>query len=130
MAQFIEFNCIDNAVVQPLGPNNRVLVNVDTIRTVSATGASGANPKTVVIGFDTLVAGSTATNPKDLTLTVSTDKAAAVNPTITSGNTNPLVDAVRSALTANPGGVKTKCVLGNDQAATPVQMYWRTATYS
>jgi len=130
MAQFIEFNCINNAAVQPLGPNNRVLVNVDTIRTVTATGATGANPKTVVIGFDTLVAGSTATNPKDLTLTVSTDKAAAVNPTITSGNTNPLVDAVRSALTANPGGVKTKCVLGNDQAATPVQMYWRTATYS
>jgi|TARA_R100001530_G_C4176360_1_gene118146 hypothetical protein len=130
MAQFIEFNCINNAAVQPLGPNNRVLVNVDTIRTITATGATGANPKTVVLGFDTLVAGSTATNPKDLTLTVSTDKAAAVNPTITSGNTNPLVDAVRSALTANPGGVKTKCVLGNDQAATPVQMYWRTATYS
>jgi len=130
MAQFIEFNCINNAAVQPLGPNNRVLVNVDTIRTITATGATGANPKTVVLGFDTLVAGSTTTNPKDLTLTVSTDKAAAVNPTITSGNTNPLVDAVRSALTANPGGVKTKCVLGNDQAATPVQMYWRTATYS
>ena len=130
MAQFIEFNCINNAAVQPLGPNNRVLVNVDTIRTITATGATGANPKTVVLGFDTLVAGSTATNPKDLTLTVSTDKAAAVNPTITSGNTNPLVDAVRSALTANPGGVKTKCVLGNDQAATPVQMYWRTATYA
>tara|TARA_R100000656_G_scaffold87023_1_gene63224 strand:- start:376 stop:768 length:393 start_codon:yes stop_codon:yes gene_type:complete len=130
MAQFIEFNCINNAAVQPLGPNNRVLVNVDTIRTITATGATGANPKTVVLGFDTLVAGSTATNPKDLTLTVSTDKAAAVNPTITTGNTNPLVDAVRSALTANPGGVKTKCVLGNDQAATPVQMYWRTATYS
>ena len=130
MAQFIEFNCIDNAVVQPLGPNNRVLVNVDTIRTVSATGASGANPKTVILGFDTLVAGSTATNPRQLTLTVTTDKGAAVNPTITTGNTNPLVDAVRSALTANPGGVKTKCTLGLDQAATPVQMYWRTATYA
>ena len=36
MAQFIEFNCINNAAVQPLGPNNRVLVNVDTIRTVTA----------------------------------------------------------------------------------------------
>jgi hypothetical protein len=130
MAQFIEFNCINNAAVQPLGPNNRVLVNVDTIRTVTATGATGANPKTVVIGFNTLVAGSTATNPKDLTITVSTDKGAVANPTITTGNANPLVDAVRSALTANPGGVKTKCVLGNDQAATPVQMYWRTATYS
>jgi hypothetical protein len=130
MAQFIEFNCINNAVVQPLGPNNRVLVNVDTIRSITATGASGATAKTVVLGFDTLVAGATATNPARLTLTVTTDKAAAANPTITTGNANPLVDAVRSALTANPGGVKTKCTLGLDQAATPVQMYWRTATYA
>ena len=111
MAQFIEFNCINNAAVQPLGPNNRVLVNVDTIRSVTA-------------------AGATATNPARLTLTVTTDKGAAVNPNITTGMTNPLVDAVRSALTANPGGVKTKCTLGLDQAATPIQMYWRTATYA
>lgn len=130
MAQFIEFNCINNAAVQPLGPNNRVLVNVDTIRSVTATGASGVNAKTVILGFDTLVAGATATNPARLTLTVTTDKGAAVNPNITTGNTNPLVDAVRSALTANPGGVKTKCTLGLDQAATPIQMYWRTATYA
>ena len=36
----------------------------------------------------------------------------------------PLGDAVKSAMTANPGGVKASAQLGKDQAATPLQMYW------
>jgi hypothetical protein len=33
-------------------------------------------------------------------------------------------------MTANPGGVVASAQLGLDQAATPVQMYWRTATFA
>ena len=43
---------------------------------------------------------------------------------------NPIVSAIRSAMTANPGGVVASAQLGVDQAATPAQMYWRTATFA
>jgi hypothetical protein len=33
-------------------------------------------------------------------------------------------------MTANPGGVTATAQLGVDQAATPAQMYFRTATYA
>ena len=60
---------------------------------------------------------------KDLvTLSASTSSSSQVNPTNSTGA--PLGDAVKSALTANPGGVKASAQLGKDQAATPVQMYW------
>ena len=45
-----------------------------------------------------------------------------------------LKEALNYALTANPGGVKSKCVLGYDQAAATValpygnRMYWRDFT--
>ena len=51
------------------------------------------------------------------------------------GQGSPLVDAVHSAMTANPGGVVTTCSLGKDQAAATVssfqmaaQMFWGLAT--
>ena len=119
MAKFIKFKCINTAVVAPLGPINSVLVNVEDITTVTATGATGANAKTVVIGLTGRAAQA-----------VSTSTGSAVNPTLVTGQDNPLVGAVRGAMTSNPGGVVTTCSLGNDQAATPVQMYWRTATYA
>ena len=128
MAKFIKFNCINTGVAAPLGPTNGILVNVEDITTVTATGLTGANAKTCVIGLTGRAAQ--AAGYQTLTLAVSTSVSAAANPTLATGTANPLVDAVRGAMTANPGGVVTTCSLGRDQAATPVQMYWRTATYA
>jgi len=127
MAKFIKFNVKNSAAVQPLGPTEEILVNVEDITKVSATGATGANAKTLVVG---LTGRNSESGYKTLTLTISTSIGSAVNPTLTSGNNNPLVAAVRSAMTANPGGVISTVGLGKDQAATPKQMYFRTATFA
>lgn len=128
MAKFIKFNVVNSAAVSPLGPRESILVNIEDITTVAATGATGANAKTVVIGLTGRAAQ--AVGYQTLALTVSTSVSAAVNPTIATGAANPLVTAVRSAMTANPGGVTATAQLGVDQAATPAQMYFRTATYA
>ena len=127
MPKFIKFNLVNSAAVSPLGPRESILVNIEDITKVTATGATGANAKTVVVG---LTGRNSEATYKTLTLTVSTSVSAAVNPTIVTGNANPLVAAVRSAMTANPGGVVATAQLGSDQAAVPVQMYFRTATYA
>ena len=128
MPKFIKFNVVNSAAASPLGPRESILVNIEDITTVAATGATGANAKTVVVGLTGRAAQ--AAGYRTLTLTVSTSVSAAVNPTIVTGNANPLVAAVRSAMTANPGGVVATAQLGSDQAAVPVQMYFRTATYN
>ena len=128
MPKFIKFNVVNSAAVSPLGPRESILVNIEDITTVTATGVTGANAKTVVVGLTGRAAQ--AVGYKTLALTVSTSVSAAVNPTIVTGNANPLVAAVRSAMTANPGGVVATAQLGSDQAAVPVQMYFRTATYA
>jgi len=128
MAKFIKFNVVDSGADSPLGPRETILVNIEDITTVTATGATGANAKTVIIGLTGRV--EQATGYQTLTLTVSTSVSAAVNPTIVDGLANPLTSAVRSAMTANPGGVTASVQLGVDQAATPAQMYFRTAAYA
>ena len=128
MGKFIKFNVQNSAAASPLSPTEGILVNVEDITKVTATGASGANAKTVVVGLTGRAAQ--AAGYVTLTLTVSTSLSAAVNPTIVTGKANPLVAAVRSAMTANPGGVVATVQLGKDQAATPAQMYFRTATYA
>ena len=131
MAKYIKFSCINTAAVSPLSPNQTILLSSDSIATVSATGASGANAKTVIIGLNSAIAATGAiSNPKQLLLTVSTSTGAATNPTIVTGQENPLVKAVHYAMTANPGGIVANANLGFDQAAVPVQMYWRTGTFS
>ena len=127
MAKFIKFNVVNSGAASPLGPRESILVNIEDITTVAATGLTGANAKTVVIG---LTGRNSEANYKTLTLTVSTSVSAAANPTIASGVANPLTSAVRSAMTANPGGVTASVQLGVDQAATPAQMYFRTAVYA
>ena len=128
MPKFIKFNVVNSAAASPLGPRESILVNIEDITTVAATGVTGANAKTVVVGLTGRAAQ--AAGYRTLTLTVSTSVSAAANPTIVTGNANPLVAAVRSAMTANPGGVTATAQLGSDQAAVPVQMYFRTATYA
>ncbi len=128
MAKFIKFSVRNSAAASPLGPTENILVNVEDITEIVATGATGANAKTAVIGLTGRAAQ--AAGYQTLTLTVSTSISAAANPTIVSGQNNPIVSAIRSAMTANPGGVVASAQLGLDQAATPVQMYWRTATFA
>jgi hypothetical protein len=128
MAKFIKFNVVNSGALSPLGPREAILVNIEDITTVSATGATGANAKTVIVGLTGRAAQ--AAGYRTLTLTVSTSVSAAVNPTIVDGLANPLTSAVRSAMTANPGGVTASVQLGVDQAATPAQMYFRTAVYA
>ena len=131
MAKYIKFSCINTAAVSPLSPNQTYLLSSDSIATVTATGATGANAKTVIIGLNSAIAATGAiSNPKQLLLTVSTSTGAPVNPTIVTGQENPLVKAVHYAMTANPGGIVANANLGFDQAAVPVQMYWRPGTFS
>ena len=73
----------------------------------------------------TLVVKGTTAGDDLITLTAQTS---AGNPVSAAGA--PLTAAINYALTANPGGVASLCNLGNDQAAVPLRMYWRTATYS
>ena len=128
MAKFIKFSVRNSGAAQPLGPTENVLVNLEDITSVAATGATGANAKTVVIGLTGRAAQ--AAGYQTLTLTVSTSISAVANPTIVSGQNNPIVSAIRSAMTANPGGVVASAQLGVDQAAVPAQMYWRTAAFA
>ena len=128
MAKFIKFNVVNSAAASPLGPRESILVNIEDITTVAATGATGANAKTVIVGLTGRAAQ--AVGYRTLTLTVSTSVSALVNQTIATGAANPLVTAVRSAMTANPGGVTASAQLGVDQAAVPAKMYFRTATYA
>ena len=131
MAKFIKFPILKSDAVQPLGPSYDVLINVDDIAKVAATGATGANAKTLVVSFkQNPVSTSTATNPKTVTFAVHTKTNGTGNPTLTTGKTNPIYDAVIKALTANPGGVVSSVSLGKDQAATPKQMYFSAATYA
>ena len=60
--------------------------------------------------------------------TPTTDQGNAAAPTITDGDS--VYDALVSAMTANPGGVVSSVILGKDQAATPVQMYWRSVAFT
>ena len=109
MAKFIEFNVMGNASSYL---NTKHLLNVDLISEIKQTAA-----QTLEVQLNAVPSG------KDLvTLTASTSTSSQVNPTNSTGA--PLGDAVKSAMTANPGGVKASAQLGKDQAATPLQMYW------
>ena len=132
MAKFIKFNITLTGAVQPAAPISPILINVDDITTVGATGAAGVQ-STVVIG---LTGRNTIAGYTTLTLTPSTSASALVAPAFVDGQRNPLEDAIHSAMTANPGGVVTTCSLGNDQAAATAalpngaQMFWGVALFA
>ena len=134
MAKFIKFNITLTGAVQPAAPISPILVNVDDITSVTGIGVAGAQ-SSVVIGL-TGRAAQGGQNYETLTLEASTSASALVVPTLVNGQVNPLVNAVHSAMTANPGGVVTTCSLGNDQAAATValpngaQMFWGTAVFA
>ena len=131
MAKFINFHCVNTNAGQPFGPSYDVLLNVEDIVKIAATGANGQNAKTLVVSFKQSAIGTPdATNPKTVTFAVHADMVATTNPTLNDGSANPIYDAVVKAMTANPGGVKSTVSLPKDQAATPVQMYFSGATWA
>ena len=131
MAKFIKFPCINTLANQPFGPSYDVLINVDDIAKIAATGGNGKNTKTLVISLKQSPIGTpNSTNPKTITFGVFADTAASVDPTLVNGKANPIYDAAIKALTANPGGVVSTVSLPKDQAATPLQMHFSGATYA
>tara|TARA_R100000995_G_scaffold60805_1_gene30921 strand:+ start:122 stop:517 length:396 start_codon:yes stop_codon:yes gene_type:complete len=131
MAKFINFPCVNTAATQPFGPRYDVLINVEDIAKIAATGGDGQNTKTLVVSLKQSAVGTPdSTNPKTITFGVFADTAASVNPTLSNGKSNLIYDAVIRAMTANPGGVKSSVSLPKDQAATPLQMNFSGATYA
>ena len=115
MAKFIEFNVMGNSSSYL---NTKHLINADVVTEIKQTAA-----QTLEVVLNALPSGKDT-----VTFTASTSTSSQVNPTNSSGA--PLGDSVKSALTANPGGVKASAQLGKDQASTPVQMYWSDIQWS
>ena len=131
MAKFINFPCVNTNANQPFGPRYDVLLNVEDIAKIAATGANGQNAKTLIVSFKQSAIGTPdSTNPKKVTFAVHSDTVATTNPTLNDGSANTIYDAVVKAMTANPGGVKSSVSLPKDQATTPLQMYFSGATWA
>ena len=119
MAKYISFNVVSSET-SGLGTaskfmNGEHLVPVDQIVEVSQTTAAN-----VSIFLSAAVGGVSDV----IVLIPSTSSSGAIAaPTNTVGAL--LRDSINYSLTANPGGVKAKCILGFDQAAVPLRMYWR-----
>jgi len=124
MAKFLKFDVVKTGTSQPVGATQTVLVNVDNIAEIEATGAATA-AKTLVVTFINAPSGG-----QKVTFKVFTSIAGTGNPTFVNGKDNPIYDAAIKALTANPGGVAATVSLGKDQATTPLQMYFTEAAYS
>ena len=123
MAKFISINVVDNTNSGVAGASQfgegEHLINVDKI--IEVTHSDGS---TLTVLLDSSVGAADI-----VTLVASIkDSGAAVRagniPVIPAGA--PLKDALNYSLTANPGGVKSKCILGFDQATPKNRMYWRS----
>ena len=111
MAKFISMEVVGNANDWE---NGQQLLNVDQI-----TGVQQSADETVEV----FLAGGT---PGDkVTITLSTDPTASVNPVMTS---NLGANAINRALTANPGGVKATVRWGEDD--TGAQMYVHNVAFA
>jgi hypothetical protein len=123
MAKFISINVVDNTNSGVGGASQfgegEHLINVDHILEITQTDVS-----TLVIQLDNAIAAADV-----ITLVASIkDSGAALgagNIPVTPAGA-PLKDALNYSLTANPGGVKSKCILGFDQATPKNRMYWRS----
>jgi hypothetical protein len=123
MAKFISINVVDNTNSAVAGASQfgegEHLINVDKIIEVTQTDVS-----TLTVLLDSPVGAADI-----ITLVASIkDSGAALgagNIPVTPAGA-PLKDALNYSLTANPGGVKSKCILGFDQATPKNRMYWRS----
>jgi len=135
--KFLKFNISDNSNAAGVLASGPQLVNADDIQSVVYTVGTGIISITLkgAVGIQA-AAGGAATDPNQLAVTYgarvisilcSTSPSAAAIPTITLGSKSP-DKAVYAAMTANPGGVQSTVQLGLDDAATPLQMYFRSFT--
>ena len=123
MAKFISINVVDNTNSGVGGASQfgegEHLINVDHILEITQTDVS-----TLVIQLDNAIAAADV-----ITLVASINSTGAAtgagNIPVTPVGA-PLKDALNYSLTANPGGVKSKCILGFDQATPANRMYWRS----
>ena len=131
--KFLKFNIVDQTNAASLLTEGIQLVNSDDIQSVVYNAATGV----VSITLDGAVSLSAAPVGAELfaeqtygarviSLVVSTSKSGAqVIPTITNGASAP-DKAIYAAMTANPGGIQSTVQLGSDQAATPLQMWFKS----
>jgi len=131
--KFLKFNIVDQTNAASLLTEGIQLVNSDDIQSVVYNAATGV----VSITLDGAVSLSAAPVGAELfaeqtygarviSLVVSTSKTGAqAIPTITNGASAP-DKAIYAAMTANPGGIQSTVQLGSDQAATPLQMWFKS----
>lgn len=131
--KFLKFNIVDQTNAASLLTEGVQLVNSDDIQSVVYNAATGI----VSITLDGAVSLSAAPVGAELfaqqtygarviSLVVSTSKSGAqAIPTITNGAFAP-DKAIYAAMTANPGGIQSTVQLGSDQAATPLQMWFKS----
>jgi len=123
MAKFISINVVDNTNSGVGGASQfgegEHLINVDKIIQITQTDVS-----TLTVLLDSPVGAADV-----ITLVASINSTGAAlgagNIPVTPAGA-PLKDALNYSLTANPGGVKSKCILGFDQATPANRMYWRS----
>ena len=131
--KFLKFNIVDQTNAASLLTEGIQLVNSDDIQSVVYNAATGV----VSITLDGAVSLSAAPVGAELfaeqtygarviSLVVSTSKTGAqAIPTITNGASAP-DKAIYAAMTANPGGIQSTVQLGSDQAAAPLQMWFKS----
>tara|TARA_R110000803_G_scaffold117054_3_gene185604 strand:+ start:332 stop:763 length:432 start_codon:yes stop_codon:yes gene_type:complete len=131
--KFLKFNIVDQTNAASLLTEGIQLVNSDDIQSVVYNAATGV----VSITLDGAVSLSAAPVGAELfaeqtygarviSLVVSTSKSGAqAIPTITNGASAP-DKAIYAAMTANPGGIQSTVQLGSDQAAAPLQMWFKS----
>ena len=136
--KFLKFNISDNSNPAGILASGPQLVNADDIQSVVYTVGTGIIAITLkgAVGIQAAHTGSGATDvavpaitygARVISILCSTSPSAAAVPTITLGSKSP-DKAVYAAMTANPGGVQSTVQLGLDDAATPLQMYFRSFT--
>ena len=122
-SKFISINVVDNTNSGVAGASQfgegEHLINVDHIIEITQTDVS-----TLTVLLDSPVGAADI-----ITLVASINSTGAAvgagNIPVTPAGA-PLKDALNYSLTANPGGVKSKCILGFDQATPANRMYWRS----
>ena len=124
MAKFISINVVGNAGSGVAGASQfgegEHLINVDKIIEITQTDVS-----TLTVLLDSPVGAADVITLIASIFSTGVAVAAGRLPVTPAGA--PLKDALNYSLTANPGGVKSKCILGFDQNA-PIanRMYWRS----
>tara|TARA_R110001592_G_scaffold39330_2_gene129444 strand:- start:36 stop:479 length:444 start_codon:yes stop_codon:yes gene_type:complete len=137
--KYLKFNIVDQTNAASLLTEGVQLVKSDEIQSVVYDATAGVVSITLngAVGIQAAHTGSGATDEaipaitygaRVIQLVVSTVKTGAqAIPSILNGASAP-DKAIFAAMTANPGGVQSTVQLGVDQAATPLQMWFKSFT--